>query len=346
MNKNLKSDTTQTELIKSMVHYSDYMMKQNLKIQPKKLLKKVIREKKFVEDPFFWNNGGLAFAINNYAAKDITEWSSASVGLLLGRKQSMRMVDNTLYYYACYDLLDEQIHDKMYKFLSTYDRDEAGSIVYRKGDSAAYLDTLGMVCPFLIRYGVENSEPEAVKLAMDQFRAFFRYGMDDASGLPYHGYDIPKGQKCGVIGWGRGLGWMLLGMCESIRWLDEGSKEYSELEKNISTMFDKIISYQKDDGSFSWQLQAVDGPSDSSVAGMLGYSLLKYAQVTNNVDKYSGVISKIEKSVLNNVDASGKVTGSSAECRGFSMYPQRFESNSWGQAFCTLFLIEMMDSNE
>lgn len=337
------------EPIESMVRYSDYMISRNLRLianQPKKWARDILVNRELRHDPFFWNNGGLLLAINRYNEKIQSGSDLKSVRLLLRKKQTINLVDNTLYYYANYDKLDKQVLHRVYEFLHDYKRDSAGTIMYRKQHTAAYLDTLGMVCPFLMRYGVENKNNEAIVLAMNQFRTFFQHGMDTASELPYHGYDIENDLKCGIVGWGRGLGWMLFGMCESLTWMDKQSEQYTELDNQISNLFDVVLKYQKKDGSFSWQLQALDGPSDSSVAGMIGYSLLKYAKTTNKINTYKAVILIIEKSVLSNVSNEGVVSGSSAECRGFSMYPQQFETNSWGQAFCTLFLTELIGWDE
>jgi rhamnogalacturonyl hydrolase YesR len=338
-----------SKLVGAMVGHSNDMIARNLKPlknQPKKFVKKLLLERTIKYDPFFWNNGVLVFAINKYNEKVSDKYTSKSLGLLLAKKNTIELVDNTFYYYANYSQIDKATRDMVFGFLSHYERDEAGSILYRVNDSAAFLDTLGMVCPFLFRYGKEYRNEKAVELAMTQFRAFFLNGMDKSSGLPYHGYDISNHEKSGIIGWGRGIGWMLFGLCESLAWVDKGSENYRELNGYILGLLDNILKYQKEDGSFSWQLQATNGPSDSSVTGMIGYSIVKYAKNEGREDFYEDIIIKIGNAILGNVEANGVVFGSSAECQGFSMYPQRFDNNSWGQAFCTLFLIELMDLHE
>lgn len=335
------------KLLEAMTSQSDYMIRNNLKSiieqQPKKILKKILRDGTFRKDPFFWNNGGLTLAINKYRKElAYSNTVSGSVGLLLKKKQNIKLIDNTLYYYANYDLHGNEVHDMVYDFLTHYKRDNAGSIMYRLSDDSAYLDTIGMVCPFLVRYGVDNNNEEAIDLAMIQFHAFFLHGMDTISGLPYHGYNVKDNQKQGVVGWGRGLGWMLFGMSESLSWMDKKTKSYKELEEYLRTLFEIVLKYQKEDGSFSWQVQAIDGHSDSSATGMIGYSLLKYADTVNKIDDYRHKIVSLKDAVLKDISKDGIVSGSSSECRGFSMYPQTFEVNSWGQAFCTLFLIELI----
>ena len=75
-----------------------------------------------------------------------------------------------------------------------------------------FADTLGMLCPFACRYGVQKQDKELLNLGIRQLELFFQKGMDEKTGLPYHGYDEKNGTKYGIIGWGRACGWMLLGL--------------------------------------------------------------------------------------------------------------------------------------
>lgn len=79
-----------------------------------------------------------------------------------------------------------------------------------------FADTLGMLCPFACRYGVQKQDKELLNLGLRQLELFFQKGMDEKTGLPYHGYDEKTGMKYGIIGWGRACGWMLLGLSQSI----------------------------------------------------------------------------------------------------------------------------------
>lgn len=84
-----------------------------------------------------------------------------------------------------------------------------------------FADTLGMLCPFACRYGVQKQDKELLNLGIRQLELFFQKGMDEKTGLPYHGYDEKTSMKYGIIGWGRACGWMLLGLSQSILWLLE-----------------------------------------------------------------------------------------------------------------------------
>ena len=84
--------------------------------------------------------------------------------------------------------------------------------------------------------------------------------MDEASGLPYHGFDSDTGVKYGIIGWGRAVGWLMSGISESLAYLPEKHRSLV----SCGTIFKSCPllwwGFRREDGSFPWQPQARDGP--------------------------------------------------------------------------------------
>lgn len=335
--------TINRDIVKSMANSADAIIGKNCAILSKRRIKDILRTRQLKRDLFFWNNGALSWALEQYKTAEIEDTLFINDEILLKKRRKMWLVDDTLYFYANYHRINQTELDSVYSFLKDAEKDSAGSILYRQGDTAAFLDTIGMICPFLTRYGSERNNQQATDLAIQQFRAFFTNGFDELSGLPYHGYDIKHGHKCGIIGWGRGLGWLMIGLVETLRWLDPRSDEFIEVEAYAHKIFEVIIKYQTANGGFSWQLQATEGHLDTSVVSMIGYSLSLYMKLTKS-SAYKDELDKMIRCLLSNINESGEVLSSSAECRGFSMYPQRFETNSWGQGFGVLFIIEYLES--
>jgi|GEM_PF-3442519 len=338
----MKIDDT---IIDQVASRADEMIGANLNLVSKQTLKNILYKRSIRIDPFFWNNGSLSWALHRYSAHSKKPVALPNNAKLLHKKSQIKIVDNTLFFYANYEKFNPSTIQKVYTFLKESQKDAAGSILYRKNDNAAYLDTMGMICPFLARYGKENASNEATKCAMEQFRAFFTQGIDSKTKLPYHGYDLSRNEKAGIIGWGRGIGWLLNGLTESLNWLEPLSDEYREVESYLKNILNETFKYQRSDGSFSWQLQAMEGHLDTSTTAMIGYSLARYNNIAQS-KVFKNELVLMMNSVLKNIDQNGQVLNSSAECAGFSMYPQRFESNSWGQAFTLLFLIESLERNK
>lgn len=217
--------------------------------------------------------------------------------------------------------------DKLAVYALSHPTDRNGCFPYRGHwkEKHIYADTIGLVCPFLYRYGVAFEKPEYTELALRQIEKFLDCGMDKETGLPYHGYEAESGVKYGIIGWGRAVGWLLRGMQGCIT--DAYGRE--RLERVYLPLMDKVLSYQRKDGFFSWQLQALEGPADTSATGMICAALQEGIRL--------GILSdeKYKKALILGCEAirhetrNGLVYQCSGECEGFGQYPQVYGAYPW-----------------
>ncbi len=342
-------DTQQTssnDVIERMARGADYVIAQNLRFITKRNALRALRTRRIAPNIHFWDNGSLSWAIDQYARwsrEDLHRLRFDSNQRLLNAGNTIKTVDNILFNYGNYDNLSPESLRAAIDFVQRSKKDVVGTILYREKNTAAFVDTLGMAIPFLVRWGVAHDDEAVLHLALRQFDLFFEHGMDQRSGLPYHGYEAARGLKCGIIGWGRGVGWMLIGLAETLRWLDKETDAYRIVARYYSDLLNHVVSYQRTDGGFSWQLEAIEGHLDTSVAAMVGFSMVSYRAITGE-SLYDECIEGVYSAVTANINDQGFVVSSSAECRGFSMYPQRFEINSWGQAFALLFMLGYHES--
>lgn len=213
-----------------------------------------------------------------------------------------------------------------------------------------FADTLGMLCPFACRYGVQKQDKELLNLGLRQLELFFQKGMDEKTGLPYHGYDEKTGMKYGIIGWGRACGWMLLGLSQSILWIlgqsaaqrsfqsaaREGCNRLLLLQQQL---LDSVFAWQRADGGFSWQLQAQEGHWDTSAEGMIGYGAWLAAETAavQRSEQWSPALSRLAATMQTSIH-DGRVTDCSGECKGFAEYPQVYGTYPWGSGSTLAFL--------
>ncbi len=217
--------------------------------------------------------------------------------------------------------------EKLADFGMAYPTNETGSFPYRadQNNEHVFADTIGLACPFLYRYGVLYDRQETMEVAVKQVVNFLAYGMDVSTGLPYHGYSIADDCKYGIIGWGRAVGWLLRGMsgCMTTGYGRE------RLEDSYIRAVNAVLGFQRKDGYFSWQLQAAEGPADTSATGMICASLKKGIELgILRRQKYRLALENgrgaIEKSIR-----KGRVYQCSGECEGFGQYPQRYGAYPW-----------------
>ena len=212
-------------------------------------------------------------------------------------------------------------------YAQEHPKDEAGSFFYRPagGEPYIFVDGIGLACPFLYQYGEEFDRQEYRELALRQIVNFLSYGMDGVTGLPYHGYDTTDGCKYGVIGWGRAVGWLLRGMMGCM--ISDYGKE--RLSASCVSLMDVVLTYQRQDGYFSWQVQALDGPADTSATGMICAALKKGLKLEILCGGgYERALSAGCRALEGSV-RDGRVFQCSGECEGFARYPQNYSAYPW-----------------
>lgn len=216
---------------------------------------------------------------------------------------------------------------KLADYGMTYPTDEMGSFPYRAAQNNGYVfvDAIGLACPFLYRYGVVYHNTGVMELAVKQVVNFVAYGMDGATGLPYHGYVMNDAYKYGVIGWGRAVGWLLRGMAGCM--ITEYGAE--RLSDSYIRLVDAVLPYQHKEGYFSWQLQAMDGPVDTSATGMICAALKQGIGLHILTEpEYEHALQIGTNAICRSV-REGRVYDCSGECEGFGQYPQRYGAYPW-----------------
>lgn len=347
------------EAVEELLHYHG----QNLKQKLKNIVKKAAGRYVPPADVIFWPTGLIANALAE--SLDVCENRETLLSALctyfdrwITRGMPLHYVDNTLCGAALLILYEETEEDryktgadKMADYLlrlAAEEADQAGSIPYRPAqkNKHIYVDGIGMMCPFLCGYGVKSGNAEAVDIALTQIENMLKYGMDEKTGLPYHGFQYENGVKYGIIGWGRAVGWLLMGMAGAIKALsdekalqlensDSRKNRVSRLTEAFWKITEKVIPFQKENGAFSWQLEALEGPDDSSAAGMIAAAVGEGLAYTLPEDGNAEVRAACEKmcagaaEYLAECERDGKIYMCSGECGGFSQYPQIYGAYPW-----------------
>lgn len=101
--------------------------------------------------------------------------------------------------------------DEVYKNVLSFVGDD-GILRYRKGVNVAFIDTIGLVCPFLIMYSDITDCEQAFILAEKQIKNVMDIGLEKNGILPFHAVDLTLNVPLGSVNWGRGIGWWILGL--------------------------------------------------------------------------------------------------------------------------------------
>lgn len=242
----------------------------------------------------------------------------------------------------------KQAADKIAQYLFHHETDDAGNLPYRPKQQNGYIfaDGIGMICPFLCKYGYTYGDVSAVNLAATQLQNFIDFGMDSKTGLPYHGYQYESSVKYGIIGWGRAVGWLMIGMAESLAYMEESGPAYESIKQAYRRLVDKVEAYQLEGGLYSWQLEAKEGPVDTSATAMILYAIAKSLDTKVLIGIHKSRMLRGRDALWSSVK-EGRIYGCLAECQGFSLYPQLYGAFPWslGPAL-SLFVLTKEDDRE
>lgn len=344
-------ETVKTDLFQ----YPYYTRKQNIKYRMKRMIKPSDTPKR---DGYFWPQAMMTQALEAVDEIEILKtyydrWKEK--GMHLFHPDNVMNGYSLVYVYVkTGNVKYKKMMDEMYEYVMKYYEEFHHTLPYRKHHPTyIFVDTLGMVVPFLCRYGNLFGKDSAIQLGEKLIIEFLENGMDEKTGLPYHGYDLKTGVKYGIVGWGRAVGWLLLAMADSVEYMKNGKekvvKAFQELSKTV-------FKYFRETGYFSWQITAMEGPADTSATAMIGYAVRKgknkaYLKCDCELDEIMGkTISEDKLSIKQAMErvegalqysyCDGKIWDSSGECEGFAQYPQVYGSYPWSNAPALRFFVE------
>lgn len=255
-----------------------------------------IKNRKTVSTICYWQDAALLKASTKNCGEDAEE----SVNFLLGRyiddasgnwKTNHEKIDCAILAYEMLsnEFVDSQMvkpaMDSVAELLKKL-FDEYGYIPYNAGiPDIVFVDTIGMVCPFLIKYASVYNDYQYVDIAIKQIAQYYKLGFDEKTKLPFHCANAKTGAHLGICGWGRGCGWWSIGITDSLKellLLDGFEKEKTLLLKLDVSFLDNFGKYISESGSVN-RMVLNSSLQDSSASAMLAYSFAYMYTLTNKI---------------------------------------------------------------
>lgn len=311
--------------------------KTGIKRKAKNIAKTMIGKGKDIpeRDYISWPNGLLALAIEDCDPGDAAIDSFFNQWVENGSKiRSVEDAVSGLAFLRKDGDKYEEAAKKMYEYLVAAPQDELGSFLYNSKQDNKYVlvDMIGMVCPFLSLYGRKYSCNEAFEIAETQILNFVKHGMDDETLLPYHGYEISSDSKLGIVGWGRAVGWLMMGEAGYLACAPKNRANYGIIENQFKITIDTICKYQNKSDLFEWKLDIFSKEIDTSASAMILDSVATYliakTQEDSGFSRYKELVVK-GASALEKYIKNGAVYGAQAECLGLGMHPDKYGAYPW-----------------
>lgn len=282
----------------------------------------------------YWQDASLLKAANNMKENVETEVRNLAERYIPGNEGEWKILpkrmDSAM---LCYELLSskyidcEKIKPAMENsaYMLKLAAEKNGSIPYNENfPKYRLVDTVGMTCPFLIKYAIVFNQKEYIDIAMKQIREYRENGIDKKTKLPFHGFCEGSFEPLGVCGWGRGCAWWAIGLVDSLRSLLEAdgyNREKAELLKLAIEFLDSMKKYIHDDGTVD-RIVVSFSIQDSSACAMLAYCYAYMAELLKN-DEYKKLAEKMIQKLKCVTRRNGIVDFSQGDTHGIGFYSEK-----------------------
>lgn len=201
---------------------------------------------------------------------------------------------------------------------------EDGMISYSQGKHSKirFVDTLGMVCPFLAMYGKTYKDDWYVQLAYHQLERYRLMGLYPGTQLPCHAVSTEENLPLGIFGWGRGTLWYLLALADTYEELPEDARKQN-VQDWIASAAKSCLKYQKEDGGFHTILQG-GGQYDSSVTAGMAFFYREAARILQ-IEEYDVVADKCIARLMKVTMRNGAVDQCQGDTHGIGIFSQVYD---------------------
>ena len=211
---------------------------------------------------------------------------------------------------------------------------EDNTVKYRKSmPNYRYVDTVGFISPFLVKYGLKYNDEKAIELGVKQITEYYKYGFDSDNNIPFHAYDVNNKYKLGLCGWGRGLGWFAIGLIDAWRELPNNNKYKNILEEIVIKYANTILKLQLDNGGFGWTVTRKETRIDSSTTATLGYFLVCASEIEEITESCLEGYNKAIKYLMSVTKKNGEVDFSQGDTKDIGVYSMLFDILPFAQGF-------------
>ena len=155
-------------------------------------------------------------------------------------------------------------------------------------------------------------------LAYRQMGEYLNKGLHPELNIPVHSFNLSKGEPLGIYGWGRGCGWLAVGIMDSLLTLNKSDKMYGMLVAAAQTLADAVIDYQQENGAFCRQLIG-EQIMDSSATSMLGWFLFELYNITGD-ENYLEAAERACDALMDATRRDGKVDMAQGDVKAIGFY--------------------------
>jgi unsaturated rhamnogalacturonyl hydrolase len=191
------------------------------------------------------------------------------------------------------------------------ERSPEGGLGHWQGSHQLWDDTLYMACPLLARMGELEKKPALIEDAADQLIIYSHHLQEERTGLFYHMWDWQTGKHSEGF-WGRGNGWVLMSLAETMEVMPKTGPKFQELTRFARKLAAGLAATQDSSGLWHTVLDDPKSVPESSATAMFSYGLLKLVRLRILPPDSVSMALAAWKAINDRYVRNGVVTGVSA----------------------------------
>ncbi|MEI6578078.1 MAG: glycoside hydrolase family 88 protein [Eubacteriales bacterium] len=224
--------------------------------------------------------------------------------------------------------------------------EKSGTVPYNNSlTDVRFVDTIGIICPFLIKYGIVYQREKTILLAIRQIEEYIITGIHPDLKLPVHCFDMKSQAPLGIYGWGRGCGWFAVGLMDSYLALspkEPGRIKSTFFEAQINEMKKYLMNqmihlaegltrFQMDSGAWGRQV-FINEAGESSATAMIAWFMGRMFALTGD-DIYKISADSAERFLISSTRLNGLVDFAQGDTKGIGFYSARLDAMPAAQGF-------------
>lgn len=211
-----------------------------------------------------------------------------------------------------------------------------------------FVDFIYYAGPYLGQLAKIKDDERYIEEAVRQTLGHLETLRDAKTGLVHHVYDPGRDQTNGVA-WGRGNGWAMLGLVDTLCLIPEGYPGRKRIHAALLQMVDTCVSLQAPNGKWHTILDDFESPLENSVAAFFYAALSKaqrYGLLTRSVSTTTALA---WSAVLDVVGEDGSFPISMTEWPDWdpiAYYRRPIGVNAWGQGCFVRAVVEHLEQSD
>lgn len=189
--------------------------------------------------------------------------------------------------------------------------------------------------------------PEYMEAAARQTLAHVALLRDPGSDLFHHCFDPERGETNGIA-WGRGNGWAMLGLVDTLELLPSEHPARGELERVCLAQMRACVRLQHDSGHWHTILDDPESPLEPSIAAFMVTALAKARGLGLAGDAVVAAIARAWNATRDALHSGGRFPTSMTEWPSWEAsdyYARPSGVNTWGQGIYLRACAQMQNTN-